>query len=123
MERGETELESETARLREIERDLEQARSEHYASGDALSAAKGELYGVNADVSRLETEIRFVADTRQPLDAQLAQLRAQRDAGRQSEAEQRDARLPWAARRQESRDALEKARRNHPEEQLTLRQR
>jgi len=120
IERAATELESETARLREIERDLEQARSEHYASGDALSAAQGELYGVNADVSRLETEIRFVADTRQRLDAQLAQLRAQRDAGRQSEVEQRDARLTWEARLRESREALEQARRKHAEEQVKL---
>ncbi len=120
IERGATELESETARLREIERDLEQARAEHYASGDALSAAQGELYGVNADVSRLETEIRFVADTRQRLDAQLAQLRAQRDAGRQSEVEQREALRTWEARLQESRGALEQARRKLAEEQVKL---
>ena len=120
IERSATELESETARLREIERDLEQARAEHYASGDALSAAQGELYGVNADVSRLETEIRFVADTRQRLDAQLAQLRAQRDAGRQSEAEQREALRTWEARLRESRDALEQARRKLAEEQVKL---
>src|SRR6059036_1632409 len=49
IERSTTELESETARLREIERDLEHARAEHYASGDALSAAQGELYGANAN--------------------------------------------------------------------------
>ncbi len=120
IERSTTELESETAGLREIELELERARAEHYASGDALSAAQGELYGVNADVSRLETEIRFVSDTRQRLDAQLAQLRAQRDAGRQSEVEQRDARLTWQARLQESRDALEQARRKHAEEQLKV---
>jgi len=45
IERSATELESETARLREIERELEQARAEHDTSGDALSAAQGELYG------------------------------------------------------------------------------
>jgi chromosome segregation protein len=120
IERSATELESETARLREIERDLEQARSEHYASGDALAAAQGELYGINADVSRFETEIRFVADTRQRLDAQLAQLRAQRDAGRQSEVEQHEALRTWEERLQESRDALEQARRKLADEQVKL---
>jgi len=120
IERGATELESETARVREIERDLEQARSEHYASGDALSAAQGDLYGVNADVSRLETEIRFVADTRQRLDAQLAQLRGQRDTGLQSELEQREALRACEARLQESRDALERARRKLADEQEKL---
>jgi len=39
VERAAIELESETARLRENERELEQARSEHYAAGDVLSAA------------------------------------------------------------------------------------
>ena len=115
-----TELESETARLREIERELEQARVEHYASGDALAAAQGELYGVNADVSRLETEIRFVADTRQRLDTQLTQLRAQRDAGRQNEVEQHEALRTWETRLQESRAALEQARGKLAEEQLKL---
>jgi chromosome segregation protein len=120
IERSATELEAETARLREIERDLERARSEHYASGDALAAAQGELYGVNADVSRLETEIRFVADARQRLESQLAQLRAQRDAGRQSEVEQREALRTWEARLRESRDALEQAKRKLGEEQQKL---
>src|SRR5262249_18755266 len=91
IERAGIELESETARLRESERELEQARADHYAAGDALAAAQGELYGANADVSRLETEIRFVADTRQRLEGQLAQIRAPRDAGRKSEPDQREA--------------------------------
>jgi chromosome segregation protein len=120
IERSATELESETARLREIERELEEARAEHDASGDALAAAQGELYGVNADVSRLETEIRFVADTRQRLEAQLSQLRAQRDAGKQSEVEQHEALRTWEVRLQESRHALEQARRKLAEEQLKL---
>src|SRR5262249_12357680 len=91
IERAGIDLEAETARLRESERELEQARADHYATGDALSAAQGELYGANADVSRLETEIRFVADTRQRLETQLAQIRAQRDTGRKSELDQREA--------------------------------
>src|SRR5437016_14123822 len=120
IERSTTELKSETAGLREIELELEQARVEHYASGDALAAAQGELYGVNADVSRLETEIRFVADTRQRLHTQLTQLRAQRDAGRQNEVEQHEALRTWETRLQESRAALEQARGKLAEEQLKL---
>jgi len=54
------------------------------------------------------------------LQAQLAQLRAQRDAGRQSEVEQHEALRTWEARREESRDALEQARRKLAEEQLKL---
>jgi chromosome segregation protein len=120
IERAGIELEAETARLRESERELEQARAEHYAAGDALSAAQGELYSANADVSRLETEMRFVADTRQRIETQLAQLRAQRDAGRRSEVEQRDALRGWETRLAEARERLEKAKRRLAEEQAKL---
>ena len=120
IERSVTDLEAETARLREIERELEQARAEHYASGDALSSAQGELYGANADVSRLETEIRFVADTRQRIETQLGQMQVQRDAGRQNETEQGEARRTWELRLEESRDLLEEARRKLAEEQAKL---
>jgi chromosome segregation protein len=120
IERAGVELEAETARLRESERELEQARAEHYAAGDALSAAQGELYGANADVSRLETEIRFVADTRQRLETQLAQLRGQRDAGRKSELDQREALSNWEKKLAESRANLEKAKLRLAEEQARL---
>jgi chromosome segregation protein len=120
IERAGVELEAETARLRESERELEQARADHYAAGDALSAAQGELYGANADVSRIETEMRFVADTRARIEAQLAQIRAQREAGKRTEIEQREALTGWEARLAESRDRLEEARRKLAEEQLKL---
>ena len=120
IERGTTELEAETARLREIERELDQARGDHYAAGDSLSAAQGELYGANADVSRLETEIRFVADTRQRLEAQLAQLRAQRDAGRQNDAELGEAAKSWKAKLEQARENLERSRTGLAEEQAKV---
>jgi chromosome segregation protein len=120
IERAGIQLEAETARLRESERELEQARAEHYAAGDALSAAQGDLYGANADVSRLETEIRYVADSRQRLDAQLAQIRAQRDAGQRNELEQREALRNWEEKLGASRDSLEKAKRGLEAEQAKL---
>ena len=120
IERVSVELESETARLRESERELEQARAEHYAAGDALSAAQGDLYGANADVSRLETEIRYVAESRQRIESQLAQARGQRDAGRRSEVEQREALREWEARLAESREALQRAKRRLEEEKVKL---
>jgi chromosome segregation protein len=120
IERSTIELEAETARLREIERDLEQARSDHYSVGDLLNAAQGELYGANADVSRLETEMRFVAETRQRIEAQLAQLRAQRDAGQQGGAELREASRSWQERLEQSRGNLERARLRFVEEQAKL---
>src|SRR6266581_818448 len=70
------------------------------------------------EIEHSATEL--VSETRQRLEAQLSQLRAQRDAGRQSGVEQGDARLAWEARLRESREALEQARRKHDEEQVKL---
>ncbi len=120
VERSVTELEAETAQLREIERRLEQARADHYACGDALNAAQGELYGANAEVARLETEIRFVAETRQRLETQLVQLRAQHDTGQRQESELREAARTWQERLAQSREGLERARQKLGEEQAKL---
>src|SRR3990172_10759018 len=75
IERTSTELEAETARLREIESQLEKARVEHYATGDALNESQGALYNANTEVSRLEAEIRYVSETRQRLESRLSQVR------------------------------------------------
>ena len=120
IERAGIELESETARLRESERELEQARADHYSAGDALSAAQGDLYGANADVSRLETEIRYVAESRQRIETQLAQIRAQHDAARRTEVEQREALRSWEVRLVGSRETLERAKRGLEEERVKL---
>ena len=120
LERGVTELEAETARLRGIESDLERARADHYATGDALNSVQGELYDANADVSRLETEIRFVAETRQRLEAQLEQARVQREADQQRQAELSESMQAWRQRLAGSREGLESARRKLGEEQAKL---
>jgi chromosome segregation protein len=94
------ELEGETARLREIELGLERARTDHYAAQDAVNTAQGELYRVNAEVSRLESEIRHVADTRQRLDTQRATLVAQLGDWERQAEELDGARGMWVERQQ-----------------------
>ena len=74
VDRVTNELEAATARLREIENRLERARAAHYGAGDAVSAAQGALYEVNAEISRLEAELRFAGENRQRLEAQRGQL-------------------------------------------------
>ncbi|MSQ69698.1 MAG: chromosome segregation protein SMC [Betaproteobacteria bacterium] len=107
IETARIELESQTARLRETEKQLEQARSEHYAAGDAQNAAQGELYRSNSEVARLETEIRHIVDTRQRLENQLVQLRAQRDIGERQAGELRGAAQMWQQRRSACNDRVE----------------
>jgi len=98
IERTGTELEAETARLREIESQLEKVRVEHYAAGDTVNAAQGEFYSANSEVSRLETEIRHMSETRQRLEMQLSQLRGQQETGARQEAELLEASSMWRAR-------------------------
>ncbi len=103
-------LEAETARLRDIEKQLEQTREEHYAAGDALNAAQGELYTSNAEVARLETEIRFIAETRQRLEAQTGQLRMQRENGERQRSELEGAAALWQQRLGEATERAVQAR-------------
>lgn len=72
-----TELEAETARLREIESQLETARSGHYQLSDALHVKQGELYTANAEIARLEQHIKHIADQRQRMTQQLANTEKQ----------------------------------------------
>ncbi len=76
-EKTRTELEAETARLRDIESQLETARSGHYQLSDALHVRQGELYTANAEIARLEQHIKHVADQRQRMTQQLANTEKQ----------------------------------------------
>ncbi len=76
-EQAQTALEEATAKLRQLEAELETRRQAHYASSDAVHAAQGALYEVNAQVSSLEAEIRHLVDARQRLLSRQTQLQAQ----------------------------------------------
>jgi chromosome segregation protein len=70
-------LESRTADLRHIEAELETVRLAHYAAGDQVNQAQGRLYEASAEVGRLETEIRFVVESRQRVAIRLETLQEQ----------------------------------------------
>jgi len=77
IEKTRVELEAETARLRDIESQLETARSGHYQLSDALHVKQGELYTANAEIARLEQHIKHVAEQRQRLTQQIANTERQ----------------------------------------------
>ncbi len=91
-------IEAETAALRELESRIETARSEHYARGDALNAAQAALYGANSEVARLESELRHVEETRQRLETQHMERRAQLAAWRSQRAQLTQALHMWSSR-------------------------
>ncbi|MDR5779210.1 chromosome segregation protein SMC [Caballeronia sp. LZ065] len=76
---AQVELEAQTARLREVEAQLETLRVAHYSASDSMQGAQGALYEANAEVSRLEAEIRFIVESRNRVQAQIAALTAQRE--------------------------------------------
>ena len=77
IEQAQTDLEAAMAGLRKLESDLEGTRQAHYAASDAVHAAQGGLYEANAEVSRLEAEIKYVVEARNRMQVQLAQLQQQ----------------------------------------------
>jgi chromosome segregation protein len=73
-----TALEGHVAELRAAERALEDVRAAHYGASDAVHEAQGALLQVNAEVSRLESEIRMIVDGRTRLVSQIETLKATR---------------------------------------------
>jgi chromosome segregation protein len=92
------EIEAETAGLRGIERRIEEIRGEHQAAAGTLSAAQGELYQSNTEVSGLESEIRHLNETRQRVQAQITQGRAGLENEERRCAELREAADMWRSR-------------------------
>jgi chromosome segregation protein len=70
-------LEEQTAKLRHIEADLETVRQAHYTAGDELNQSQRLLYEANADIGRLEAEIRYVVEGRKRVEQRLVTLQDQ----------------------------------------------
>ena len=87
-----------TRELRSIESRVETARAAHYGAGDALNAAQGALYAANAEVAQHESELRHAEETRQRLESQHTERRAQLGAWREQRSQLTHALHMWAAR-------------------------
>jgi chromosome segregation protein len=56
-------LEGSLAGLRSLEAEIETLRSAHYGAGDEVHTAQARFYDANAEVARLESEIRYVVES------------------------------------------------------------
>ncbi|MDR2189136.1 MAG: AAA family ATPase, partial [Azonexus sp.] len=74
IEQAATELEGQMAALRETEARGLAARDTHLAAGDALHEAQQGMYEANAEVARLESEIRHRRESRSQIEARLVRL-------------------------------------------------
>ena len=103
-------LEAETTQLRSVESRVESARAAHYAAGDGLNAAQGALYAANAEVARLESELRHAEETRQRLESQHTERLAQVDSWRGERASLTQSLHAWAARSMEAKSRVAQTR-------------
>jgi chromosome segregation protein len=103
LDKSSIQIEAETARLREIEAQVERAREAHFSASDAVHSAQAEMYAASNEVGRLEAEIARLKDSRQRLEQRLIQLESEEQhwKSQQSQLGQDSAR--W-------RDLLENAR-------------
>ncbi|GAB4476691.1 MAG: chromosome segregation protein SMC [Burkholderiaceae bacterium] len=97
IEARSTALEQHIAELRATERRLDELRAAHYAASDAVHAAQGEVLQINAEIGKLESEIRMIVDGRARLAAQIDTLTATRER-RLREADELRARAAELAR-------------------------
>ncbi|MCK6406362.1 MAG: chromosome segregation protein SMC [Rhodocyclaceae bacterium] len=77
VERATNDLEAQNAGLRDIEAKLEAAREQHFGSSDGVHNAQSDLFAANAEVARLETELRHRREAQQDLEQRIAQLKAE----------------------------------------------
>ena len=102
IEKTRNELEAETARLREIERSLESARSGHYQLSDEVHSKQGELYTSNAEVARLEQHISHLQDQHARLTQQITANELQMEQQRNQLQGVQSLLLHWQQQQQEA---------------------
>jgi chromosome segregation protein len=90
IERAQTDLEEQTAKLRHVETELEHMRQAHYAAGDRMHQAQGALYQTNSEIGSLEAQIKFVIESRNRLQTQINSLKAQRDQWERQAQQQKE---------------------------------
>ena len=113
-------LEGENAELRNLELRLETSRAVHYQAGDALNAAQGALYAVNAEVAKHESELRHAEETRARLESQHTERLAQLAQWREQRSQLTQALHMWASRTGAAREKVEAARRRLEAENARL---
>ncbi len=119
VERATTDLEAQSAALRETEAHAEETREAHFAAGDALHNAQSEMYTANAEVARLEAEIRHRRESRSQLEARLVQLEGELAQWTATAEKLAEDRLKWEEAQEITRLRVEEAE-EHLHQQMNL---
>jgi chromosome segregation protein len=106
-----TALEAEAARLRDAETRLEEKRAQHYAAGDSMHQAQGELYAVNAEIAHIEQQIRHLRENRERVAQQIASTSSQVGHRKRQAEEAANSLVQWCAKLDQARLVHEASRR------------
>ncbi|MDR2689072.1 MAG: chromosome segregation protein SMC [Azoarcus sp.] len=90
-------IDTDNARLQALESRLEDLRGAHLEASEAVHIAQSDLFAVSAEVTRLEAELRHLAETRQRLEARLHQLDLDHEHWRARANALADERARWQA--------------------------
>ncbi len=99
-------VEARLAEQRAIEAEIETVRGAHFAAGDDVHAAQGRYYQANAEVGRIEAEIRLVSETQGQLRERLDSVEQQ---ARRAHEQQEHARSDRAGAQQQLAEARVRA--------------
>jgi chromosome segregation protein len=91
-------LEAEVACLRATEACLEEKRAQHYAMGDHMHEAQGELYAVNAEIAHIEQQIRHLRENRHRVAQQIATANSQLEHREKQAEEAASSLIQWRAK-------------------------
>ncbi|SEK40749.1 chromosome segregation protein SMC [Nitrosovibrio tenuis] len=102
-----TAFEAETARLRAAETRLGEKRAQHYALGDHMHQAQGELYAINAEIARIEQQIRHLRENRHRVAQQIATVNNQVEHREKQAGEAALVLVQWRKKLEQARLAYE----------------
>ncbi|WP_230976159.1 chromosome segregation protein SMC [Pseudothauera nasutitermitis] len=108
-------IESDSARLQELEAAVEAAREAHFAASEDVHQAQSDLFAVGAEVSRLEAELQHLGDARKRLEARVAQLEADAEHWRARRENLAGDRERWDSLRDNAAMRAEQAEARHAE--------
>lgn len=77
IQRIETELKAETTFLQKTRKQLEEIRHQHSTASDTLHESQGTLYATNAEITRIEQEIKYLREADQRLVQQITDIEKQ----------------------------------------------
>ena len=113
-------VDAETAKQRETEAAVEGARSGHFAASDAMHEAQAQMYAANAEVSRIESEITHMRDSRARLEQRLAQLGGEDEHWRTQATQLEQDRIRWQSLQDNAQTRAVAAATRHAEEAQRL---